>query len=1043
MKIERMEIQGFGALRERELRTDSQVTLIYGRNEAGKSTLTGFIRAMLFGFPARGSATRYTPSFGGMHGGALALVDEEGQRIRVERWDGASGSGRGKGSASGTVRVIYEDGRIGGERELAELVRGMSAELYRSLFAFGLTELQELRTLHSDEVSAYLYSAGLGVGSSSIRQAEKKLASELEQLYKPRGRMPAMNRSLEGLEQAQRELRQSMSLSEQYDRLREAASQLEEQIVRSEAELGLKQHELEWLKKCLKARPLWLRLRDAEEELAGLKAVTELPEDAVRRMESLQGELAQLTAEQDKLQRVAAEKARLMEELETERDETMLAELPRLEALLEERPVYEETKRQLAEAEAELRVGEQELERLLRLVSPEWQEADAASLDSFVLLREQALELREAQRAWQQEERQLQRDQESLQDELELRGDASGSDSDEAADWEQLLHQIRSVRRRYHQWKEAQLELRYAEEAEGSEAGLSGSTRAVVYVLAMAVPAAVAFVGQPGLAAALLVLLLGGSLLLTRRRHRAGGLPRLAELRARLQPLEAQLQRELAQLQRSGVPGEQAAAAEAASAPFGAAWAPRGQREPRDSAGWPLPPERIEPWLDALEAQLLAAGALHAGRRAAAERLAELRAQQAQLAVRRERHARAGAALAERRAAWLRGLRLPAAASAEAAPELLQLAEQAQQQLQRQRRQRARVAALREQAARFEAAVSALLGADAARQPGVALRERRQAGQRQLELRRRSEEAALERAAALEQLALLEAQQARVAARLAELFAEAGADGEEALRHAERQAKQREQLQAERRQTLLAIRAWFTDEQLSRLEEEMAVSDEAELQRRGGEAAEETSRLSQRLEELRELRGRRKYEMERLEDGADHADKLQRVEERRSELMEQVKRYAVHAMSAALISKAKRLYEQDKQPSVMQRASEYFERMTGGRFTRIVAPIGEQTVLAERAGGALVETARLSRGTAEQMYLCIRLALADEYAASGLKLPLVMDDIFVNFDEERLEHSLRLLQELAERHQLLLFTCHEHVRDRFVRFFPRETVIEL
>ncbi|MDQ1909741.1 AAA family ATPase [Paenibacillus sp. GD4] len=1042
MKIERMEIQGFGALRERELRTDSQVTLIYGRNEAGKSTLTGFIRAMLFGFPARGSATRYTPSFGGMHGGALALVDEEGQRIRVERWDGASGGGRGRGPASGTVRVIYEDGRIGGERELAELVRGMSAELYRSLFAFGLTELQELRTLHSDEVSAYLYSAGLGVGSSSIRQAEKKLASELEQLYKPRGRMPAMNRSLEGLEQAQRELRQSMSLSEQYDRLREAASQLEEQIVRSEAELCLKQHELDWLKKCLKARPLWLRLRDAEEELAGLKAVTELPEDAVRRMESLQGELAQLTAEQDKLQRLAAEKTRLMEELETERDGTMLAELPRLEALLEERPVYEETKRQLAEAEAELRVGEQELECLLRLVSPEWQEADAASLDSFVLLREQALELREAQRAWQQEERQLQRDQERLQDELELRGDASGSDSDEAADWEQLLHQVRSVRRRYHQWKEAQLELRYAEEAGGIEAGLSGSSRAVVYVLAMAVPAAVAFVGEPGLAAALLVLLLGGSLLLTRRRHRAGGPPRLAELRARLEPLEAQ-RRELAQAGR-GVPGEQARRAEAAGAPFGAAaWAPRGRREPRDSAGWPRRPSassrgstRWRRTARRRRGRTPAAAPPPSGSPSCAR------------ARRRWPCAASGTPAPAPRwrsaaAAWSRGrggrLRRPAprrrrsrcgwrsrrAAAAAAAPPSAGAPGRGASRPRASRRPWRR------------------LGADARGGPGVARGSAGRPCGRQLELRRRSEEAALERAAALEQLALLEAQQARVAARLAELFAEAGADGEEALRHAERQTKRREQLQAERRQTLLAIRAWFTDEQLSRLEEEMAVSDEAELQRRGGEAAEEASRLSQRLEELRELRGRRKYEMERLEDGADHADKLQRVEERRSELMEQVKRYAVHAMSAALISKAKRLYEQDKQPSVMQRASGYFERMTGGRFTRIVAPLGEQTVLAERAGGALVETARLSRGTAEQMYLCIRLALADEYAASGLKLPLVMDDIFVNFDEERLEHSLRLLQELAERHQLLLFTCHEHVRDRFVRFFPRETVIEL
>ena len=44
-------------------------------------------------------------------------------------------------------------------------------------------------------------------------------------------------------------------------------------------------------------------------------------------------------------------------------------------------------------------------------------------------------------------------------------------------------------------------------------------------------------------------------------------------------------------------------------------------------------------------------------------------------------------------------------------------------------------------------------------------------------------------------------------------------------------------------------------------------------------------------------------------------------------------------------------------------------------------------------------------------------------------MPLVMDDVFVNFDAERLEASLRVLNEVSSRHQILLFTCHQHVAE--------------
>ena len=69
----------------------------------------------------------------------------------------------------------------------------------------------------------------------------------------------------------------------------------------------------------------------------------------------------------------------------------------------------------------------------------------------------------------------------------------------------------------------------------------------------------------------------------------------------------------------------------------------------------------------------------------------------------------------------------------------------------------------------------------------------------------------------------------------------------------------------------------------------------------------------------------------------------------------------------------------------------------------------------------------LSRGTAEQLYLSMRLALVREYANHVEPLPVVFDDIFVNFDPQRSRTSLKAIGELCTTHQVLLFTCHPHL----------------
>ncbi len=97
---------------------------------------------------------------------------------------------------------------------------------------------------------------------------------------------------------------------------------------------------------------------------------------------------------------------------------------------------------------------------------------------------------------------------------------------------------------------------------------------------------------------------------------------------------------------------------------------------------------------------------------------------------------------------------------------------------------------------------------------------------------------------------------------------------------------------------------------------------------------------------------------------------------------------------------------------------------TDGRYVRILAPLGKQVQELERNDGVIVPLAGLSTGTAEQLYLALRFGLVEHFARQAESLPVVMDDILVNFDPVRAERAARSIEDLATRHQVLYFTCH-------------------
>lgn len=163
----------------------------------------------------------------------------------------------------------------------------------------------------------------------------------------------------------------------------------------------------------------------------------------------------------------------------------------------------------------------------------------------------------------------------------------------------------------------------------------------------------------------------------------------------------------------------------------------------------------------------------------------------------------------------------------------------------------------------------------------------------------------------------------------------------------------------------------------------------------------------------------------------------------RERLADAVERYVVLAAAARLLGEAQARYERERQPEVVKRAGELFATMTGGRYTGLTIPIGEGRIEVFDARAGARTSDLLSRGTAEQLYLALRLGLIAQLGVAGPGLPVLMDDVLVNFDPERRQGAAEAVVELAEARQVVFFTCHPETAELFGSIAPSHTRLEL
>ena len=143
-----------------------------------------------------------------------------------------------------------------------------------------------------------------------------------------------------------------------------------------------------------------------------------------------------------------------------------------------------------------------------------------------------------------------------------------------------------------------------------------------------------------------------------------------------------------------------------------------------------------------------------------------------------------------------------------------------------------------------------------------------------------------------------------------------------------------------------------------------------------------------------------------------------------------------------LLEKAVEEWGSRSQPEVYRRAGELLSLMTDGAWIR-VALSPEGTIIATDAARNERDPKHLSLGTCQQLYLALRIALLMCADNVGESVPILADDILVNFDSQRRAGAARALAQLARTRQVIVFTCHEEVVEAMGMADPACTVIDL
>ena len=1036
MRVRSLSLHAFGAVAERTLDFGPKspaLHLVYGPNEAGKSTTLRALLALLYGVP-RETNDGSVYGYGNMRISAT-LCDASGRELSVVRRKGTKNT------------LAAPDGALLDEGALASFLQHMPEAVFRNMFGLDHAALrnggEQLRQGKGD-LGESLFQASSG--GPSIRHVLSSLEQEADKLWKPRGKQE-IRAAIDRHTEARAKLRAANKGAEAV-----RAQQREIDALRARvSELSAKQRALRAehsaVARSVHLLPLLLQRRELLAARAALGPIVLLQSDAAAQRRQAQQELARAETELSRLRALIEERAARRAALAI--PESLLA-LPseQIEAISQELGKHRKAARDLPRVRAQLQLAEAELERALGGKLTLEQVAQTPFDNTTVAaVQQRAVELSGLRRsasdasvALKAAEARLATDREALRALMPGAGGAiaiaaarlphpelvaglrSGIEALQAAEAkdEQLERELLAEG----ELTQERIDVMQREGAPPTEAELlaarGGRDSALRALQACLGPEQRAFefgaeasgtaTGRTEHKKVSLEQTRAALSALEREQARADELAdRLRREAARV----SELARLLAQRERLG--RERVALAEARAKraeqrrererEWRALWAPLGI-EPKE-------PASMHAWLLQVSARLETA---ERNRDAAEIKLQE---------------ARAALALFEQD--WARRmerLQLAPDTSVEDALDRLHERVKLVQKIEQKDQLRGRVLGMERDARAFEAEVRGLA---AAHVPALASVELERAAEELVRAHQKARSDLVHREGIerelrerKDELAVVEARAAAARAVLAEQLAAArAADLQELVAAEERSDRAREidrklgELEDRLREAsdgddLPALAAQLEGESMDRLRARKADSQD-ELER----VAEEHAAAVRSLAAL-------EAGLANLESDEAAACAVE-VEQQLDAVHDLTRRYVRTRLAADLLALVVRRYRDANQAPMVGHASALFSRLTLGRYPRLDVSYDEQdepALVCVDADNRVVAVDALSDGTRDQLYLALRLASIARFAERSEPLPLVLDDVLVQFDDARSSAGLTVLDETAAITQVVFFTHH-------------------
>ncbi len=267
-------------------------------------------------------------------------------------------------------------------------------------------------------------------------------------------------------------------------------------------------------------------------------------------------------------------------------------------------------------------------------------------------------------------------------------------------------------------------------------------------------------------------------------------------------------------------------------------------------------------------------------------------------------------------------------------------------------------------------------------------------------------------------------------AQIGRLEAAAGVLGIDNLRAAIERSARRLTLDADKTKQIEELRVQGDGLSIAELEQECAAIDIDRITQRNALLGEELRDLQARFLEARD----RRTETRRVFEAIGGDDRAARAAAARQEALADMRLAAEHYVrvrsAALMLHWAIDRYRRDKQAPLLQRAGEYFALLTSGSFHALRVGFDKQDrphLNGVRPDNSEVPVSGMSAGTADQLYLALRIASVMDYLNRSPSLPFIADDLFVNFDDRRAAAGFRVLGRLAEATQVIVFTHHHHL----------------